>query len=144
MRTAKRMRNQGGRQQTLLEAFERKKTTEIHRTLKCFQASRVHLHPVPVLNKFSPYHHAFKSWPVPFKLKNLLSLPRSTALLLSQAKSVEKEGRFHLLDAVYTEVSNYTLYPTSRQYDQVVDEIYKRYPQLSDAPNLTPQGVREL
>ncbi|XP_076370699.1 uncharacterized protein LOC143256837 isoform X3 [Tachypleus tridentatus] len=28
MRTAKRMRNQGGRQQTLLEAFERKKTTE--------------------------------------------------------------------------------------------------------------------
>ncbi|XP_076310682.1 uncharacterized protein LOC143225345 [Tachypleus tridentatus] len=29
MRTAKRMRNQRGRQQTLLEAFERKKTTEI-------------------------------------------------------------------------------------------------------------------
>ncbi|XP_076306940.1 uncharacterized protein LOC143223209 isoform X1 [Tachypleus tridentatus] len=28
MRTAKRMRNQGGRQQTLLEAFERKKTTD--------------------------------------------------------------------------------------------------------------------
>ncbi|XP_076365873.1 uncharacterized protein LOC143254610 [Tachypleus tridentatus] len=35
-------------------------------------------------------------------------------------------------------------YPTSRQYDQVVDKIFKRYPQLSDAPNLTPQGVREL
>ncbi|XP_076352860.1 uncharacterized protein LOC143248387 [Tachypleus tridentatus] len=35
-------------------------------------------------------------------------------------------------------------YPTPRQYDQVVDKIFKRYPQLSDAPNLTPQGIREL
>ncbi|XP_076335469.1 uncharacterized protein LOC143238807 [Tachypleus tridentatus] len=35
-------------------------------------------------------------------------------------------------------------YPTPRQYDQVVDEIFKRYPQLLDAPNLAPQGVREL
>ncbi|XP_076308769.1 uncharacterized protein LOC143224237 isoform X2 [Tachypleus tridentatus] len=35
-------------------------------------------------------------------------------------------------------------YPTSGQYDQVVDEIFKHYPQLSDATNLTPQGVREL
>ncbi|XP_076329825.1 uncharacterized protein LOC143235505 [Tachypleus tridentatus] len=35
-------------------------------------------------------------------------------------------------------------YLTSRQYDQVVDEIFKRYPQLSDASNLTPQGVRKL
>ncbi|XP_076319944.1 uncharacterized protein LOC143230366 isoform X3 [Tachypleus tridentatus] len=52
---------------------------------------------------------AFKPWPVSFKLENLSSLPRSSALLLSQGKPVEKEGLFHLLDAVYTEVSIYSL-----------------------------------
>ncbi|XP_076359038.1 sterile alpha motif domain-containing protein 3-like [Tachypleus tridentatus] len=87
---------------------------------------------------------AFKPWTVPSQRDNLSSLPRSTALLLSQGKPVEKEGRFHLLDAICTEVSNYTLYPTSKQYDQVVDETFKRNPQLSDVPNLTPQGVCEL
>ncbi|GAB1601279.1 uncharacterized protein LOC115217157 isoform X2 [Argonauta hians] len=86
-----------------------------------------------VRNKLAHSEHMeFKPWPVPFRIPTHLFRPELKATLASQ-QVLSRKMKSALIQAIYDEMINYTVYPTSSQYKEVSMAIITEYSHLRDS-----------
>lgn len=76
-------------------------------------------------------HREFKPWPVPFRIPTHLFRPELKSTLASK-QILSRKMKSALIQAIYDEMINYTVYPTSSQYKEVAMAIITEYSHLRD------------
>ncbi|XP_029642638.1 uncharacterized protein LOC115217157 isoform X1 [Octopus sinensis] len=85
-----------------------------------------------VRNKLAHSEHMeFKPWPVPFRIPTHLFRPELKSTLASK-QVLSRKMKSALIQAIYDEMINYTVYPTSSQYKEVAMAIITEYSHLRD------------
>lgn len=74
------------------------------------------------------------NWPARYSVDDVV-FPPHLVNKINQGGKLNRPQRSTFITAIVNDVFKYTYYPTSKQYNQIVDALLKRFPMLKGSSN---------